>query len=194
LQTIVGRRRVFLTFAPSVSLATGNIGNILRSIVVGDFSGDNRTDLATGNYANNTIVMFLGYGKGSVEMQIPISSISYPVFITVGDFNGDLKADLAIVRFNKRIGVLMSHSGGMFGPQMSFPVGFYPATVAVSDINGDNNSDFAVTSEDSNTVSVFLGYGNGNFDKEKFFSTGTSPQSMATIIWILSLSIKVILL
>jgi FG-GAP-like repeat len=50
--------------------------------------------------------------------------------------------------------------------------------VAVGDLNGDGKLDLAVANSSSNTVSVLLGTGNGAFQPQVSYVTGTSPRSV----------------
>ena len=51
--------------------------------------------------------------------------------------------------------------------------------MAVGDVNGDGKPDLVVANEGSNTVSVLLGNGNGTFQAQQTFATGTDPISVA---------------
>jgi hypothetical protein len=52
--------------------------------------------------------------------------------------------------------------------------------VAIADFNGDNHQDLVVANEDnSGTVSIFLGKGDGTFKSQVQFSAGSQPQGMA---------------
>ena len=52
-------------------------------------------------------------------------------------------------------------------------------SVAVADVNGDGKPDLVVANYGSNTVSVLLGNGNGTFQAQQTFATGTIPYSVA---------------
>jgi hypothetical protein len=54
-----------------------------------------------------------------------------------------------------------------------------PYSVAIGDLNGDGNPDLAVANMGSNTVSVLLGTGTGNFGAKTDFATGNGPYSVA---------------
>ena len=51
--------------------------------------------------------------------------------------------------------------------------------MAVGDVNGDGKPDLVVANDGSNTVSVLLGNGNGTFQAQQTFATGTEPNSVA---------------
>ena len=52
-------------------------------------------------------------------------------------------------------------------------------SVAVGDFNGDGKLDLAVTDSDSNTASILLGHGNGNFSLSSSPAVGAFPYSVA---------------
>jgi hypothetical protein len=64
-------------------------------------------------------------------------------------------------------------------PQSVFGVGYGPQSVAVGDFNGDGKLDLAVANSNSNTVSVLLGDGTGNFTVASSPATGNTPVSVA---------------
>jgi sugar lactone lactonase YvrE len=60
-------------------------------------------------------------------------------------------------------------------------VGTQPYAVATGDFNGDGLTDFAVENYGSNTVSVFLGIGNGTFQPQVTYPVGTLPEGIAAV-------------
>ena len=61
----------------------------------------------------------------------------------------------------------------------TFAVGTNPVAQAVGDFNGDGRADLVVVNQDSNTVSVLLGNGDGTFQLRTDYATGTSPWGVA---------------
>ena len=49
-------------------------------------------------------------------------------------------------------------------------------SVAVADVNGDGKPDLVVANDSSDTVSVLLGNGDGTFQAQQTFATGTMPR------------------
>jgi hypothetical protein len=66
-----------------------------------------------------------------------------------------------------------------FGLASSLSLGAGPMSVAVGDFNGDGKLDLAVANLASNTVSVLLGDGTGNFTLASSPATGVNPISVA---------------
>src|SRR5439155_10071580 len=86
------------TFRAQVAYATG--GNP-RSVVVGDFSGDGRLDLAALNNYTRNVSVLLGNGDGTFGPQATVSFASTDNLggLAVGDFNGDRKLDLVVASY-----------------------------------------------------------------------------------------------
>ena len=81
--------------------ATGSpyaVGNVPRSVSVGDFNGDGIADLAVTDSNDNNVRILLGNGVGGFT-EAPWSPAAVggrPYGVSVGDFNGDGIADLAV--------------------------------------------------------------------------------------------------
>ena len=109
---------------------------------------------------------------------------SGPASVAVADVNGDGKPDLIVANFGgNTVGVLLGNGNGTFQAQQTFSTGagWVPVSVAVADVNGDGKPDLIVGNVGGNSVSVLLGNGNGTFQVQQTFSTGTGsfPFSVA---------------
>jgi hypothetical protein len=62
-----------------------------------------------------------------------------------------------------------------FSPQSALATGVHPTSVAVGDFNGDGKLDFATANHTGNSVSVFLGKGDGTFQSPVTYSPGSYP-------------------
>jgi hypothetical protein len=150
------------------------VGNFPRSVTVGDFNGDGKSDLAV---ANGSVLLGTGTGSFGTATNFTVGSFSYSV--TVGDFNSDGKSDLAVANyFGSNVSVRLGTGTGSFGPATNFSVGNGPFSVAVGDFNGDGKSDLAVANANSSNVSVLLGTGTGSFGPATNFSVGSNPRSV----------------
>src|ERR1700759_927690 len=133
------------------------------SVVVGDFNGDGKLDVAAADAVNNNLSILLGNGDGTLQAPTTISLIGSPISISVADFNADGKADLVAVL---QLGlvymddILMSNGDGTFN-ESSFEGS--PALV-VGDFNGDKKPDLCLYRElVSPEASIKFGNGDGTF-------------------------------
>ncbi|MCZ8049276.1 MAG: FG-GAP-like repeat-containing protein, partial [Microcystis sp. LE19-41.2A] len=85
------------------------VGSGPRSVTVGDFNGDGKSDLAVANRGGNNVSVLLGTGTGSFGTATNFSVGAGPLSVTVGDFNRDGKSDLAVAnRFTNNVSVLLN--------------------------------------------------------------------------------------
>ena len=130
-------------------------------------------------------------GFNLVPAAVQSSAGALPYFAAAGDFNNDGKMDLAVANGDGTVSVLLGNGDGTFQPQVIYntnPNGT-PYAIAVGDFNGDGNTDLAVTNcvtgvvdsgeGSSDTVSIFLGNGNGTFQPQQTYSVGSGAQGVA---------------
>jgi hypothetical protein len=180
------------SFAPQQTFATGSEP---VSVVVGDFNGDGKPDLAVANANSSTVSVLLnttapGATTVSFATQQTFATGSAPESVAVADFNGDGRPDLVVAnRDSDTVSVLlnMTTAGATtlsFTAQMTFATGSLPLSVAVADFNGDGRPDLVVSNRGSNTVSVLLnttapGATTPSFAAQETFATGSNPFSVA---------------
>ncbi len=135
-----------------------------EALVVGDFNGDGRLDLAVVNEGDNTISVFLAKADGSFAAKVDYAVGHEPVQMVTGDFNGDAKPDLAVVnQADGTLSILMGVGDGTFRAQVTYPTGALPSRIATTDLNGDKKLDLAVTNLGDGTISLLFGAGDGTF-------------------------------
>ncbi len=130
------------------------------SIVVGDFNGDGKLDLATANNGSNNVTILIGNGMGGfAATSASPAAGTQPQGITAGDFNGDGKLDLAVANNGgNNVTVLIGDGTGAFTAESVSPAtGTNPGAIAVGDFNGDGKVDVAVANNTSNNVTILLG-------------------------------------
>jgi hypothetical protein len=91
--------------SPKVTTIISFQGTALE-VAIGDFNGDGKLDVATGNgtgaagiccLVNGNVIVLLGNGDGTFVSPITSAVNFLPVYLIKGDFNGDGKADLAVI-------------------------------------------------------------------------------------------------
>ncbi len=175
------------TFQPPVPYA---VGAGPSTLIAADFDNDGKIDIAEGG-SDGGIYVLQGNGDGTFHLD-PILSVAGagPWDLAVGDFNGDGRLDLACVNQTANTisiflgnGDAIFHGDGFFQPAAAVSTNPYPAQMAVGDFNGDGILDMAVANFGSftgNTVSVFLGNGNGTFKPKVDYTVSLGPLSVVT--------------
>ena len=165
-----------VNFAPAVAYPAGDRN---RAVVVGDFNGDGKTDLATAN-ENTGISVMLGNGGGSFQAPVQYAAGSAPYSIAQGDFNHDGKTDLVVANHDSNnVSVFLGNGDGTFHAAVNYGTGTNPQSVVVADLNGDGKADLATANFATGNVSVLLGNGDGSFQAAANYSTGGLPYSLA---------------
>lgn len=160
------------------------------SVVVGDFNGDGRLDLAVANSGSGDVSILLGRGDGTFQSPVHYAAGQGPDSqVAVGDFNGDGELDLVVSNSgSNNVSVLLGNGDGSFRATTSYDVGRNPSSVAVADVNGDGKLDLVVSNQNCShsggpcaqgTVSVLLGNGDGTFQPHKDFAAGRVPNWVA---------------
>jgi Bacterial Ig-like domain (group 3)/FG-GAP-like repeat len=165
------------TFAPA-SIVGVTKGSIVDSIVAGDFNGDGKLDLATGNNALNTVTILLGHGDGTFTVGSSPAAGTGPIAIVTADFNRDGKADLAIANYSGPITILLGNGDGTFTAK-SQTLGANSVSLVVADWNGDGIADLAVA-DGTSYVDILLGNGDGTFSLGTPASTVADPRDVVT--------------
>ena len=158
---------------------TGNIGNSLYSLAVGDINGDSKPDVVTAGYYEDRISFLLGDGAGNFSLAGSTTSLQRPSEVALGDFNQDGKLDLVVTAdFSSSVYVLLGTGTGSFSAPVFFAVGNNPLSLVLADFNNDGKLDIATGNDGSNTISILLGNGAGNFTAAPGL-TNVRPRSLA---------------
>ena len=133
------------------------------SVAVADIDMDGNPDLVVAG--NGGVASVLGNGDGTFRTGSDILTGSGPIQVSVADVNADGKPDLIVLRLTPEVEILYGNGDGTFqtGSPVILPLSGTPSSLLVADFNGDGIPDLAVASEDSNSVTVMLGAGDGAF-------------------------------
>jgi hypothetical protein len=152
-------------------------------LVAGDFNGDGKLDLvALGAISASTggIFTFLGNGDGTFQHHIvtALPGANGGLSIQLGDFNNDGKLDLLFVDGLGGLYVLLGNGDGTFqSPAIQVAAsgavgcqGFGQSLAIIDDFNSDGNLDIAGCYNQTDQVGIFLGNGDGTFQKRILYS------------------------
>ncbi len=173
------------TFAAPMTYSTSS-GSQPVLTAVGNFNNDNRLDIVVANWGAGNTGIFLGYGNGTFQKQITLSTgiDSAPWWVAVGDFNNDTQLDIVVANGNtSNIGLFLDYGNGSFANQNLFSTGesSNPTSIVVADFNNDKRLDIAVANYNNYTVGIFLGYGTGNFTVQTSYSTDIYQPAIITV-------------
>jgi hypothetical protein len=160
-------------FAPYVDYPAGHVP---FGVVVGDFNGDGKLDVAVTNNADNTVSILLGNGDGTFQPQVAYATGRSPAWLIAADFNKDGKLDLAVTNAgDNSVSILLGKGDGTFKPHVDYATGGNDQYLAAADFNNDGKLDLAVANYDSSNISVLLGNGDGTFQPQQTYPVGFTP-------------------
>jgi Bacterial type II and III secretion system protein/FG-GAP-like repeat len=177
------------TVEPSLTLPSGAGPT---AIAVGDFNDDGFADLAVVNKNANTVSIFLGNGDETFQTPTTLVTGNAPTSIVAQAFNPNAPGiiDLAVTNStDNTLQIFLGNGKGTFTNGVTYNTGVTPVFVASADMNLDGNLDLVVadsgaattTNTVGNSVSVFLGNGDGTFilpgGTRMDFAAGTTPTS-----------------
>jgi len=159
-------------FAAPVSYS---LGANPRNVVVADFNGDGKADLAVA--VNGHISVLLGNGDGTFQTAASYALINSTdtSFVAVGDVNGDGKPDLVTLTTSepRYLKVFLGNGDGTFQVGINMGPPILALYVAVADFNGDGKADLALFGSNG-SAAIYLGNGDGTFQTAVIYSVGNN--------------------
>ncbi len=162
------------------------VGNGPVALATADFNGDGKPDIAVVNGTDETVSIFLGNGDGTFTAGPTFATGHGPVAILAAALNttNNSNVDLAVVNnTDNTVSIFLGDGTGNFAPASTptLTTGVAPEAIASADFNNDGLADLAVVNQSGNTVSIFLGKGDGTFTvsaTSPTFPTGNGPSGI----------------
>ncbi|CAF4689058.1 unnamed protein product, partial [Rotaria sp. Silwood2] len=138
------------------------------SVIVYDFSNDDRLDLLVNNFNDDSLLLLTGNDNGTFQRRTTYftGNKSAPKHFSIGDFNNDNRMDIVTANYGSdSIGILLAQDNGTFSDVTTYFVGYgsNPWSVAVGDFNDDSHLDVVTANHGSRGLGILLGHGNGTF-------------------------------
>src|ERR1700683_5461551 len=173
------------------------------AVMVGDFNGDGKSDLAVVNYcadsscaSDGTISILLGNGDGTFQPAVSYDAGGTPYAVAIGDVNGDGSLDLVVAGLpNSKsnfpegvVGILLGNGNGTFQAPVEHDSGGSLAdSIAVQDVNGDGKLDVVVANNCGlnscgvGLVDVLIGNGDGTFQAALGYGSAGADSNFVVI-------------
>jgi len=169
--------QVFLYGRAGFPIGSTNNYNSNYYLVVADFNGDGRPDLAISDTYNNWISVLLATSNGGYVSGGTYATGSSPTSLVAADFNGDKKPDLAVVNQNTgTVSILLGNGDGTFQSHTDYPVGENPVGLVAADFNNDGKIDLATISTSDSSMAIMLGQGDGTFEVQALIPVSAGPE------------------
>ena len=179
------------SFAPPINIGTGLFPN---GIVMADFDGDGKLDLATpsnssiqGQQSMVSVLRNIGVtGAPAFAAAVNLTAGQLTNSLATGDINGDGKPDLVSASVTDQtfsVFLNTSVSGAIhFAAKADFTLAQSPTYVAVADLDGDGKPDVVVVNNLAGTISIFRNTSAGgsvSFAAKVDYAVGIFPSCVA---------------
>lgn len=176
------------TFAAQTTVPTGSGPAWIATGNFNSSSNTKDTDLAVADENANSVSIFLAHNDaagnpdGTFTPGEILTAGAKPVSVVAANFRDSTAAgvlDLAVAnQGDDTLSIFPGNADGTFQQPpnvLTLPGGSAPAALAAADFNKDGHMDLAVADEGTNTISIFLGNGDGTFKPRTDYQVGSNP-------------------
>ena len=179
------------TFVPPSAAETFTVPAGVDDLVVGDFNGDGKLDLAASNGQSVGMVSVLtGTGTGKLKSALAFGTGLFPSAVAAADFNRDGKLDLVTAVTPNlsgpptgAISVLLTNGKTLFDGRSTYAIGTSSSdanSIAAGDLNGDKKLDLVLSQSFAGQIAVLINKGNGTFKTFVPYADPYGPMSVIT--------------
>jgi hypothetical protein len=167
------------------ALVTGTAvgtNNGTRALVLGDFNGNGAPDLVIAADAINNLSIGLGNGAGGFgSFTASLAAGTTTNALAAADLNHDGRLDVIASNAASKLSIFLGTGTGAFAPAATVTIGGAPQAVGVADETGDGIPDLVVpyTSGSGDSITLFVGIGDGTFTAGGTTLLGAAPIAMA---------------
>lgn len=169
------------SFAPAVTLPMPVAGNV--GMVLGDFDGNGRPDIASLQPANGTVTLVFNDDPNGLTNATPFiyATGKNPRALAAADLNGDGRADLLVANANDNsVSLFLAGAGGYLQAPTAYATHTAPNGVVVGYFDSDAYPDVAVSNQNSNDVSILLGSASGGLSTATHYPCGPAPAGLVS--------------
>lgn len=134
------------------------------AVAIQDLNADQNTDIVSCSYG---IDVHLGKGDGTFKLPIHYPADGQPFDLVLVDLDSDGHTDVATANFaSNDVSVFLGLGSGRFFLAGTYSVGAWlsgATSIASGDFNSDMIPDLAVTNQETDSLSILLGSGDGTF-------------------------------
>ena len=167
------------TFGAATNYTVGGQGP--QTVAAGQFQPGGHLDLVTDDAGSDSVSVLPGAGNGTFGAPSQYFAADSPSAAATGDFAGQGIDDIAVTNPSQgglggAVSVLLNRGNGTFPPLPIQETGQelnYTEDIVTGDFRGNGIQDLVTANEVENSVSVYLGNGNGTFGAPQTFAAGT---------------------